>query len=179
VASEKDVLTDCQNQVLPVEDDDSIVAPGRIPGRRCVLLVEDDEATREVIKHQLAGLQVHTIEAAGGNQAIELTRKESPDLIILDLGLPKTSGFDVVTALRLEKASTTPLLVYTARDLDNTEKSALTLGITAHLTKSRTSEKDFLSKVSDLLNGIVRVDKDTNTGAEESTNTIAERGGNS
>jgi hypothetical protein len=69
----------------------------------------------------------------------------------------------------LKKASTTPLLVYTARDLDNTEKSSLTLGITAHLTKSRTSEEDFLSKVSDLLNGFVRVDKEASTSTEEST----------
>jgi CheY-like chemotaxis protein len=69
--------------------------------------------------------------------------------------MPSPDGFDVVQILRREKAKSTPLLVYTARDLNQSDKENLTLGLSAHLTKSRTSEQEFLDTVKNLLNGLV------------------------
>ena len=133
---------------------------GRTEGVVRVLIVEDDRATRDILRQQISSLGVQILEAADGDEAIEQVRKENPDLIILDLGLPGTNGFDVVTVLRHENARNTPLLVYTAQDLSKAEISALTLGLSAHLTKSRTSEEKFLGTVRDLLNGLIKPKSD-------------------
>lgn len=129
----------------------------RSPGPARVLVAEDDDATREIIKQHVLSLGsgIQCFEATNGQKAIELTRAHEPDLIILDLGLPNTNGFEVVTVLRHEKASRTPLLVYTAQDLTPEERGKLTLGLTTHFTKSKTSEHEFIECLVDTLNGLV------------------------
>lgn len=129
----------------------------RSPGPARVLVAEDDDATREIIRQHVMslGAGIQCFEAEDGLKAIELTRTHEPDLIILDLGLPNTNGFEVVTVLRHEKAARTPLLVYTAQDLTREEREKLTLGLTTHFTKSRTSEQEFIKCLVDTLNGLV------------------------
>ena len=116
-----------------------------------VLIVEDDRNTRKLIIDQLQHLDIDFIEAPDGAAAIKLAIQEKPDLIILDISLPYKDGFTVVEVLRHEKVSNTPLLVYTSRDLDKQEMQKLTLGLTRHLIKSRTSETQFLDTVRELL----------------------------
>lgn len=135
----------------------------RPAGPARVLVAEDDDATREIIKqHVLSlGAGIQCFEASDGQKAIELTREHEPDLIILDLGLPNTNGFEVVTVLRHEKAARTPLLVYTAQDLSPDERKKLTLGLTTHFTKSKTSEQEFIKCLVDTLNGLVSGEQKT------------------
>ncbi|MBY0357454.1 MAG: CHASE3 domain-containing protein [Candidatus Obscuribacterales bacterium] len=123
-------------------------------GQPRILIVEDDLATREIMLQQLSALDVDFLLAADGNQALDMARTNNPDLIILDLGLPNIDGFEVVNILKNER-NKTALLVYTARDLTNDEKVNLQLGISEHLTKSRTSESEFLQKVRLLLDGLL------------------------
>jgi PAS domain S-box-containing protein len=120
-----------------------------------VLVVDDDLPTRELILHQLEKLAVACIEARDGEEAVELVRREKPDLIILDIGLPRGDGFDVVQILRHEEAKDTPLIIYTSREVGAVERENLTLGLTRHLIKSRTSEDQFVSEVRELLNGLL------------------------
>jgi len=127
----------------------------RTPGRTRVLVVDDDAPTRELIKQQLQSFDIEFLEAPDGFGAVHLARTNNPDLIILDLTMPKPDGFDVVQILRDEKNQTTPLLIYTSRDLTNEDKEKLTLGLSAYLTKSRTSEEQFLNTVKNLLNGLL------------------------
>lgn len=121
-----------------------------------VLLVEDDESTRQLIVEQLAACDVQTIAAKDGAEAIQLTRTLKPHLIILDIGIPAPDGFEVVKILRQEEAQNTPLLVYTSRDLSSDDVKSLSLGMTRHLVKSRTTEEQFLTSVRDLLSGLRR-----------------------
>jgi PAS domain S-box-containing protein len=120
-----------------------------------VLIVEDDDSTRQVLVQQLAQLGVSPIEAPDGAAAIQMVRNENPDLIILDIGIPAPDGFDVVKILRQEKSQKTPLLVYTSRDLTSEDIRELSLGLSKHLVKSRTTEEQFLASVRDLLNGLI------------------------
>ncbi len=124
-------------------------------GQAKVLIVEDDQSTREVIKQNLEPLNVEFIEAADGVTAVHYARSKNPDLIVLDLGLPSLDGFEVVQILRKEKIQDTPLIVYTAKDLSENDKKELTLGLTSHLVKSRTSEKELLETVKTMLNGLL------------------------
>ena len=133
----------------------------RLPGPARVMIVEDDDSTREVIEQQLSVLKIEFLLASNGEDAISKARELKPDLIVLDLGLPRLDGFGVVTVLRHDQdLKDTPLIVYTARDLDDNDKHRLSLGLTAYLTKSRTSESEFLANVRELLNGLCKQNQD-------------------
>jgi PAS domain S-box-containing protein len=116
-----------------------------------VLIVEDDVATRQILCHQLAGFGIKAIEAADGEQAINMIGAMTPDLIILDIGVPPPDGFSLVELLQQTAAKSTPLLVYTSLDLTQDDMSRLKLGSTRHLIKSRTSESELLAAVRELL----------------------------
>ena len=121
-----------------------------------VLVIEDDAATREVISQQIASLGAQVIEAASGEEALSLGTTAQADLIVLDVGLPQADGFEVINHLRDRGARTTPLLVYTAKDLSKEEKRKLTLGLTMHMTKGVTTSDDFLDGVKALLSGLLK-----------------------
>jgi signal transduction histidine kinase/DNA-binding response OmpR family regulator/CHASE3 domain sensor protein len=129
-----------------------------------VLIVEDDPSTREVLKQQLDILNVKCIEAVNGAQALAAS-SENPDLIILDLSIPPPDGFAVVDALRKSKLGMTPLIVYTASDLTEEQKSRLKLGLTAHLTKSATTQEQLVGMVREFLNGLMLREVDAGGGA--------------
>jgi PAS domain S-box-containing protein len=120
-----------------------------------VLVVEDDPATREILRQQLAALGVECVEATDGAQAVSSFRAENPDLIVLDLSIPAPDGFAVVDILSREPNGLKPLIVYTAQDLDEEKKARLTLGLTAHLTKSVTSAAKLTETVRDFLDGLM------------------------
>ncbi len=128
----------------------------RQPGHARVLVVDDDAATRRVLCAQLERLGgVQVFEAADGESAVALARETTPDLIVLDVGLPRLDGFEVVDILRQGKGRATPLIVFTGRELSRTDQRQLTLGITRHLTKARSSEDELVSSVRELLNGLL------------------------
>jgi len=87
--------------------------------------------------------------------AVALARTTPPDLIVLDVGMPRLDGFEVVDILRQGKGRGTPLIVFTGQELSSMDQTQLTLGITRHLTKARASEDELLSSVKELLNGLL------------------------
>jgi DNA-binding response OmpR family regulator len=127
----------------------------RTPGQARVLVVEDDAATREALCHDLTRLGVSCLTAADGERALEVARAQPPDLIILDVGLPRVDGFELVDVLRQGKGRTTPLLVYSGRELTQEDRRQLTLGITRHLTKTRVSDEELMGSVRALLLGLL------------------------
>jgi len=127
----------------------------RRPGQARVLIVDDDVSTRQVLRAQLERLGVACYEAEDGEGAVALARTTPPDLIVLDVGLPRLDGFEVVDILRQGKGRGTPLIVFTGRELSSVDQHQLTLGITRHLTKARTSEDELLASVKELLNGLL------------------------
>ncbi len=120
-----------------------------------VLIVEDDSSTLELLRHHISRFPVEIIEATEGLRALKLAHSEDPDLIILDIGIPAPDGFDIVESLRKSDAKETPLIVYTSRDLTKEEMNNLTLGLTKHLIKSKTSEQELIESVKLLLDGLV------------------------
>ncbi len=134
----------------PFDFEELIATIGNIlNGKRHVLVIEDDDETRAVITAQLKTLNAVCLEAADGKSAIEIARKNHPDVIVLDVNLPQMDGFEVVKAL----SGTPPpaLLVYSGIDLDKEDRKRLNLGMTKHLTKGRVSPKQFVSTVEELL----------------------------
>jgi len=127
----------------------------KIPGRCKVLVVDDDSDTRTVLSAQLRAAGLQCIEAKDGLEAIYLTRKEAPDIIVLDVQMPHVDGFQVVEVLKHEEyAASTPLVIYSGRDLSPEERSALTLGVTRHLTKGQ-PQWELSNTIDELLGGVL------------------------
>jgi signal transduction histidine kinase/CheY-like chemotaxis protein len=95
-------------------------------GPRNILLVEDNEATRYLVRELLSEGTLRILEAGTGADARRLCRDERIDAIILDLGLPDTSGFDLLDELRDNPlTSAIPIVVFTSREVEGDELERL------------------------------------------------------
>ena len=110
-----------------------------------VLVVEDDEGIREMLKYNLvtAGFSVHV--ASDGASGLRTARTSRPDLILLDLMLPGMSGFDFCRALR--KSSRVPIIMITAKDAEVDKIVGLELGADDYITKPF-SVREVLARVN-------------------------------
>ena len=98
-----------------------------------LLVIDDEPQIRRVVRNALKGDGTRVLEAATGQQGIDIAAAECPDLIVLDLGLPDLSGADVCRAIR--GWSTAPILVLSARHADDDKVALLDLGADDYLTK--------------------------------------------
>src|SRR3954452_2699702 len=98
-----------------------------------ILVVEDEDTLREELSYQLEQDGYRVVSAADGGEALELFRKESPDLILLDLMLPVMSGIEITRVVRRE--SSVPILILTARDSEVDKVVGLELGADDYVTK--------------------------------------------
>jgi DNA-binding response OmpR family regulator len=113
-----------------------------------ILVVDDEKRIVEIVQAYLERDGYDVAVAYDGKAALELARKEHPDLVVLDLMLPEVSGWDVCRALR--KESDVPIIMLTARD-DTTDKVVgLELGADDYVTKPF-DPKELVSRVSAVL----------------------------
>jgi type II secretory ATPase GspE/PulE/Tfp pilus assembly ATPase PilB-like protein/CheY-like chemotaxis protein len=116
------------------------VADGIIPGGRgqgaCVLLVEDEEQLRRVMKDLLQREGYRVAEARDGVQALDEVDRFAPDVIILDLNLPGLDGYGVLAQLRSRPATREiPVMVLTAKGDEDNEVRVFELGADDFVTK--------------------------------------------
>ncbi|MBD2171183.1 PAS domain S-box protein [Nostoc sp. PCC 7120 = FACHB-418] len=121
-----------------------------------VLVVEDDPDLAQVLIAMFNRHGISTFYAQTGREAIQISQNIIPDFLVLDLGLPECDGFAVVDWLRqYQRLYHVPLVVYTARDLDESDRQRLKLGQTLFLTKGRINPQEFEQRVITLLNRII------------------------
>jgi DNA-binding response OmpR family regulator len=113
-----------------------------------ILIVEDDPNLLEALKYNVRKEGYDTINSVDGVQAVEVARKEKPDLILLDVMLPKMSGFEVCRILR--KEMTVPILMLTARDDEVDKVVGLDLGADDYMTKPF-SMRELLARIRAML----------------------------
>jgi signal transduction histidine kinase/DNA-binding response OmpR family regulator len=94
-----------------------------------VLVIDDDETSRYLIKGVLESGGCEVVEAKGGIEGLRMAREGKPDLIVLDLGMDDLNGFKVLDALRRQANSTVPVVIHTSRSLDSQDYSRLTSAI--------------------------------------------------
>ncbi len=119
-------------------------------GRR-ILVVDDEPVLVETIAYNLeqAGYQVTT--AADGSSALEAARRETPDLIILDIMLPEMDGLEVCRQLRRENNTvTTPIMMLTAKGDEIDKVVGLEVGADDYVTKPF-GRRELLARVRALL----------------------------
>jgi DNA-binding response OmpR family regulator len=113
-----------------------------------VLVVEDDEGIREMLKYNLSSAGFSVQEASDGASGLRTARTAQPDLILLDLMLPGMSGFDFARALR--KTSRVPIIMITAKDAEVDKIVGLELGADDYITKPF-SVREVLARVNAVL----------------------------
>ena len=113
----------------PIDTDALLQALDRFMpvGRRAeVLIVDDDLATREMLRRTLAKGGWTVVEAADGREAMTQLEHAAPAVVLLDLMMPGMDGFEVLEAMRHEEAwRDIPVIVITAKDLDHEELARL------------------------------------------------------
>jgi PAS domain S-box-containing protein len=120
--------------------------------RMCVLLVEDDEDLARIIMATFEQAGVEIFHAATRSKAIEMCQSVNPGIMILDLSLPDGDGFGVVDWLRqTHDLHRLPLVVYSARDVSDTEREQLLLGPTEFVTKARVQPQEVEALVRTML----------------------------
>ena len=99
-----------------------------------ILIVEDEKNIVDILSFNLGREGYDTLEAYDGETGLKLALEENPDLILLDLMLPKMDGFDVCRAVR-EKNRSTPIIMLTAREEESDKVFGLELGADDYITK--------------------------------------------
>jgi DNA-binding response OmpR family regulator len=105
-------------------------------GQRKVLIVEDDADIRGLLSARLRQHSYDTAIATDGMSALAVARREQPDLIVLDLGLPAGDGFTVMERMRaITSLADVPVVVVTARDAATNREKAESFGAVAFVEK--------------------------------------------
>ncbi len=123
---------------------------------RRVLIVEDDPAQLEGLRHLLAGKDVETVGAATAAEGLEQLRSQTFDCMVLDMTLPDASGFDVLEQLESNHDfSFPPVIVYTARELSDEEELRLRRYSRSIIIKGAKSPERLIDEVTLFLHQVV------------------------
>ena len=101
---------------------------------KTVLIVEDEKNIVDILRFNLERKGYRTLEAYDGEEGLRMARTEKPDLILLDIMLPKMIGFDVCEALRKD-GDNVPILLLTAREEEDDKVRGLETGADDYITK--------------------------------------------
>ncbi len=127
-----------------------------------ILIVDDEKNIVDILKFNLKKEGFSTIEAYDGEQAIELALGEKPDLILLDVMLPKMDGFTVCRKLR--QTISTPILMLTAKEEEVDKVLGLELGADDYITKPF-SQRELMARVKSNIRRSSLEDNDTTKGS--------------
>jgi PAS domain S-box-containing protein len=113
------------------------------------LVIEDEEAIREVIARQLRGADWSVRTAPNGKVALDMLDQECPDVVVLDLMMPEMDGFEVAEIMRQEpRWQDIPIVVVTAMDLDEAQSSRLQDSVERILSKNVNSFDQVIAEVT-------------------------------
>lgn len=118
---------------------------------RTILYVEDNEVNRKIVRDLLRRTSYRLLEAHDGEAGVAAALAERPDLILMDIQLPKISGLEATRLLRADPATaTTPIIAITSFALSGDDQRAKEAGATAYLAKPY-SPFALLSKIRELV----------------------------
>src|SRR6266702_8927488 len=140
---------------------------------RKVLVVDDEPVLVETIAYNLEQAGYEVMTAADGASALEVARREQPDLVILDIMLPQMDGLEVCRLLRREDSTaTTPIMMLTARGEEIDKVVGLEDGADDYVTKPF-GRRELLARVKALLRRADYVPPDAEKSAQETANEVS------
>ena len=103
---------------------------------KTILYVEDNEFNRKIVRDLLARTSYRLLEATDGESGVAMALRDTPNLILMDIQLPKISGFDATRRLRADpRTAQIPIIAITSYALSGDEQKALDAGASAYLAK--------------------------------------------
>lgn len=121
---------------------------------KIILLVEDDPFLNSLLKTRLTNEGFTVLNAADGDQALEMMKKEKLDLVLMDLILPKKSGFEVLEAVKEDpKAPKVPAIIISNLGQEEDIIRGKELGAIEYYVKAKTSIDDLVSKIKEHVEG--------------------------
>lgn len=123
-----------------------------VQARKKILFVEDEEALQLTLCSALKEAGYTAVSAYDGEAAIALAERENPDLILLDIILPRRSGFEVLEELKANDSTRDiPVIVLTNLERISDVERMLSLGATNYLVKANYEVPDILTKIRQVL----------------------------
>ena len=123
------------------------------PTRR-ILLAEDDRFLRKAAETALKRQGFTVLAAVDGEEALRMARAEAPDLILLDLIMPKLQGFEVLRALKADAATAaTPVIILSNLGQDSDVKQPMDAGAAGYFVKANLSLQALVKQVGEMLGG--------------------------
>lgn len=117
-----------------------------------ILLVEDDIALREIYSARFTAEDFEVMTASDGEEALTQAIQGKPDLVILDIMMPKISGMDVLDILRsTPETKDTKIIIMSALSQSSDIERGKQLGADAYLVKSQTTLSDVVEKAKEIL----------------------------
>jgi len=117
-----------------------------------VLLVEDQEDNRKIIRDLLTASGFELIEAVTGKEGVAAAAREKPDLILMDIQLPGLDGYEATRRIRSNPdLKQTPIIAVTSYALSGDDKKAYAAGCDGYVTKPF-SPRELLQKIREYLN---------------------------
>jgi two-component system cell cycle response regulator DivK len=103
---------------------------------KSILYVEDNDLNRKIVRDLLRRTAYRLLEAPDGEAGVAMAREHRPDLILMDVQLPKMSGIEAVRLLRNEpETAATPIIAITSFALSGNEQKAIEAGATVYMAK--------------------------------------------
>jgi two-component system cell cycle response regulator DivK len=122
---------------------------------RKILLVEDNEMNRDMLKRRLERRGYHVLVAVDGRQGLEMAASESPDLILMDMSLPELDGWEAARRLKTDpRLRSIPLIALTAHAMSGDREKAMEAGCNDYDTKPVDLPR-LLVKIEALLGGVI------------------------
>jgi two-component system, cell cycle response regulator DivK len=118
---------------------------------KTILYVEDNEFNRKIVRQLLVKTTYRLREAVDGEQGVASALAAPPDLILMDIQLPKMSGLDATRQLRGDpRTAAVPIIVVTSFALSGDDQKATAAGATAYLAKPY-SPRELLAKIREIV----------------------------
>ncbi len=117
-----------------------------------ILFIEDEAAMQKAVSEFLGAKGYHVVSALDGELGVNMAKNSSPDLILLDIILPKKNGFDVLRDLKSdEKTKSIPVIVLTNLSQMDDVSQMMDMGVTTYLVKNDQSLQDILRVIDQTL----------------------------
>jgi len=117
-----------------------------------ILFIEDEPTLQKTVGEILKQEEFIVLEALDGEEGLAAAKRERPDLILLDLVLPKKNGFEVLEALKKDpETANIKIIVLTNLESSQDVERALALGATNYLVKANYDLEEVVAKIKELL----------------------------
>lgn len=148
----RDVVENTKSESSPLRQEGLLTALERLDERvQNIAIIEDEPDARMLLRRILEYRRYTVNEAADGANGIALIRSQKPDLVLLDLMMPKMDGFAVLEMMEADEAlRDIPVIVITAKDLTNNDYKRLSGKVESFLQKGQFMEEELFASISDV-----------------------------